>query len=57
MNTVRNNERPINTELGGIDWVCMAFLRKLNTITILVKEVTITRKDGAIDRIVIIRIT
>ena len=35
----------------------MAFLRKLNTMTILVKDVTITRKDGAIDKTVIISIT
>ena len=54
--SVRNSDSPVNTEFGGIDWVCIAFLKKLNTMTILVKEVTITRNDGATDRIVIIRI-
>ena len=42
---------------GGIDWVCIAFLRKLKTIIILVKEVTITRIEGATERIVIRRTT
>ena len=53
--SVKNRDSPVNTEFGGIDWVCIAFLKKLKTMTILVNEVTITRIEGAIERTVIRR--
>ncbi len=47
MNMVRNNARLIRTELGGVCCSPIAVRKNDNTITILVKEVTITNIDGA----------
>ena len=50
---VRNNAKAIITWFGGACAVPIAVRRNESTTTIRVNEVTITRIDGASDRIVI----
>lgn len=47
MKNVRNNAKLMSTELGGVCCKPIAVRTKEKTITIRVKEVTITKMDGA----------
>ena len=57
INKVRNKARETRTILGGVELVARALRVMENTTTIRVKEVIITKMDGARDRTVIIMIT